>query len=47
MLDHLADIIGMHSIQDGEKILAIWEPVFCICILKELIDLRIVFELRI
>ena len=44
MLYHLADILGIHSVEDCKKILAVREPVLRIFILEELIDLRIVFE---
>ena len=44
MLYHLADILGINSVEDCEKILAVREPVLRIFILEELIDLRIVFE---
>ena len=44
MLNHLANIVGIHSIEDCEKILAVREPVLRIFVLQELIDLGIVFE---
>ena len=47
MLNHLADIVGIHSVEDCEKILAVREPVLRIFILKKLIDLGIIFESRI
>ena len=45
MFYHFADIIGIHSIKDCEKILAVRESVLCVFILEKLIDLGIVFEL--
>ena len=47
MLNHLADIVGIHSVEDCEKILTVREPVLRIFILKKLIDLGIIFESRI
>ena len=44
MLNHLADIVGIDSVEDREKILAVREPVLRIFILQELIDLGIIFK---
>ena len=44
MLNHLADIVGIDSVEDCEEVLAVRKPILRILILKKLIDLRIVFE---
>ena len=44
MLYHLADIVGIHSVEDCEEVLAVRKPILRILILKKLIDLRIIFE---
>ena len=44
MLNHLTDIVGILSVEDCEKILAVREPVLRIFILKKLSNLGIIFE---
>ena len=47
MLYHLTHIARVDCVEDCEEVLAIGEPILWIFILKELLDLRIVFEHRI